>query len=174
MDDKDYHRACNKRWFGIDRKNSKPSILGERVYDISEIGYKYHMNDLSAAMGLGNLEDFKKIFSGRAEIADCYFKEFKNVSGIKLLNYKNDRQSSNWLFTMLVENRIDFIKHLKDYEIPSSVTHLRIDKNSIFGGITPGLTNMEVFNEKQISIPVHSDLTNDDVELIVKTIKKGW
>ena len=174
LDDEDFNRARNKRWFGIDRKNSKPSILGERVYDISEIGYKYHMNDISAAIGLGNLEDFDKIFKRRNEIASIYFDELKNVSGLQLLNYKNDRKSSNWLFTMLVENRINFIRHLKKCGIPSSVTHLRIDKNSIFGGITPNLPNMEIFNEKQISIPVHSDLSDDEVKLIVKIIKKGW
>lgn len=170
----DYKRAINKRWFGIDRENSKPSVLGERVYDIDELGYKYHMNDLSAAMGVGNLTDIDTLLFKRSEIAKKYFNELNNIEGLQLLKYKDDRVSSNWLFTILVERRVDFIKHLAKYNIPSSVAHLRIDKNSIFGGITPNLPNMEVFNEKQVSIPVHSNLTDRDIELIINTIKKGW
>ena len=166
--------AKNKRWFGIDRKNSKLSILGEREYDIKELGFKYHMNDLAAAIGLANLEDIGMILKRRREIAKIYRDELSNVPGLKLLDYQDDRESSYWLFTILVEHREDFIRKLKVNNIPSSVVHLRIDKNSIFGGITPGLKNQEKFNEKQISIPVHSDLKDDEVKLIVDTIKKGW
>ena len=43
------------RWFDIDRENSKISILGEREYDATNIGFKYHMNDLAASLGIGNL-----------------------------------------------------------------------------------------------------------------------
>ena len=169
-----YETAKNKRWFGIDRKNSKLSILGEREYDIKELGFKYHMNDLAAALGLANLEEIDSILEKRRKIASIYIDEFKNIQGLKILEYKNDIESSYWLFTILVENRIDFIKKLEKAGIPASVVHQRIDRNSIFGGITPNLPNIEIFNEKQVSIPVHSDLTDDDVELIVKTIQKGW
>ena len=172
--EKDYNRAQTKRWFGIDRKNSKPSILGERVFDISEIGYKYHMNDLSAAIGLGNIEDFDEIFNRRNEITSIYFNELKNVKGLELLKYKNDRVSSNWLFTIKIENRVKFIEMLKAHGIPLTVAHLRIDKNSIFGGINDDLDGMNRFNEVQVAIPNHSDLTNEEVTTIIKTIQKGW
>lgn len=171
---KQAEEARKKRWFGIDRKNSLPSKLGERVYDVNTIGFKYHLNDIAAALGIGNLEDIQNILQRRREIASRYYTELINIPGIKLLNYKNDRQSAYWLFTLLVENRDDFIEALQKNNIPSSVVHLRIDKNSIFGGITPGLSNQEMFNERQISIPVHQALSDEDIELIINTIKKGW
>ena len=174
LNEKHYKEAKNKRWFGIDRDNSKSSILGEREYDIKELGFKYHMNDLAAALGLANLEDINMVLKRRREIAKIYREELKNVPRLQLLNYKNDRGSAYWLFTILVENRIDFIKKLKQMGIPASVVHLRIDKNSIFGGITPGLINQEKFNEKQVSIPVHSDLSDDDIDFVIKTINEGW
>lgn len=170
----DYNNAINRRWFGIDRNNSKPSILGEREYDIDAVGYKHHMNNLAAAVGLGNLEDFSSHLEHRRGIASRYRDELKNVPGLKLLDYENDRESAYWLFTALVERRVDFIKKLKEHGIPSSVVHLRIDHNSIFGGITPELPNQERFNENQIAIPVHSGLSDDDVESIISVIKNGW
>ena len=174
LNEDDYHNAINRRWFGIDRANSKPSILGEREYDIDAVGYKYHMNNLAAAIGLGNLEDFPENLKRRREIASQYRDELQNVPGLKLLNYRTDRESAYWLFTVLAERRTDFIKKLKEHGIPSSVVHLRIDHNSVFGGITPDLLNQERFNEDQVAIPVHSGLSNDDVEQIVNCIKGGW
>jgi perosamine synthetase len=170
----DYQNARCRRWFGIDRQNSKLSSLGEREFDIKDLGYKYHLNDYAAALGLENLHEINFIFSRRKQIANHYREELKNVAGLKLLEYKDDRESSCWLFTMLVEKREDFIEKLKENNIPCSVVHLRIDKNSIFGGITPGLVNQEKFNKDQISLPLHSDLSDDDVLFITKVIKNGW
>jgi len=174
LDENDYHNAKKQRWFGIDRAKSKPSILGEREYDLTEVGYKYHMNNVAAAIGLGNLKDFLSNLKRRREIALHYRKELKNVPGLQLLDCKNDRESAYWLFTILVERRIDFIKKLKEYGVPSSVVHLRIDHNSIFGGLTPNLPYQEKFNENQVAIPIHSRLSNNDVEKVIYAIKNGW
>jgi dTDP-4-amino-4,6-dideoxygalactose transaminase len=75
---------------------------------------------------------------------------------------------------MHVENRRGFIKKLSERKIPSSIVHARIDNNSIFSGKTPGLINQEKFEKSHISIPVHSNLKNEEVELIISTIKSGW
>ena len=174
MDQKDYNEARNRRWFGIDRENSKPSILGERVFDIEKVGFKYHMNDLAAAVGLGNLEEFPERLKRIREIASMYREELVDVQGLKLLIYKHDRESAYWLFTMLVENRLDFIKKMKAAEIPVSVIHQRIDRFSVFGNQTLGLINQEKFDNNQIAIPIHSDLSADDINKVVSTIKRGW
>ena len=170
----DYNNAVNRRWFGIDRANSKPSILGEREYNIDAVGYKYHMNNLAAAVGLGNLEDFPENLKRRREIASRYRHELDNVPGLKLLDYKYDRESAYWLFTVLVERRLDFIKKLKEQGVPASVVHLRIDRNSVFGVITPDLPNQEKFNENQVAIPIHSELSDEDVGKVIASVKSGW
>lgn len=174
LNEEDCYQAKRRRWFDIDRENSKPSILGEREYDATHVGYKLHMNDLSSAIGIGNLAEFPANLKRRLEIAARYRDELKDASGIELLDYKNDRVCAYWLFTMLVEKRENFIRALQGKGVPASVVHLRIDKNSIFGGITPDLPNQERFNERQVSIPVHNGLTDDDVNLVVNAIKRGW
>jgi perosamine synthetase len=174
MDEFDADLATTRRWFGIDRANSKPSILGERVYDISAIGYKYHLNDLAAAVGLGNLEDFPARLARRREIAGQYRRELADVPGLQLLTLAPDRTHAYWLFTVLVERREDFIRKLAANKIPSSVVHLRIDHNSVFGGISNDLPGQAEFNARQISIPVHEALTAEDVDSVIRTIRAGW
>ena len=174
LDERDAHHAFTKRWFGIDRANSQSSILGERIYDIDAIGYKYHMNDLSAALGLGNLEDFPERLARRQVIASIYRQQLQGVTGLQLLKLKEDRTSSYWLFTILVENRENFIRKLAQKGIPASVVHLRIDHNSVFGGMRDDLPGQAEFNERQVAIPVHEGLKPEEVDLIVKEIKSGW
>lgn len=166
--------AIEKKWFGINRLESQPSELGERTYDISRIGYKYHLNDYAASLGLANLEGFKKRMTHRLNIAKYYNEALKNVSGIKLFKYNPDRQSAYWLYGFHVENRLNFIRQLKEKNIVASVIHQRIDRNSIFGGIDKSLENQKHFDQTQIHIPIHDGITLNDAEYIVDTIKKGW
>ena len=171
----DAERIKRLRWFGIDRQNSKPSILGEREYDLTEVGYKAHMNDLSASIGLGNLHSFDKKLKRVRAIAEFYNSELKNIPGLQLMNYNSiTSQSSYWLYPMLVENRFEFINTLASKCIPTSVVHLGIDKNTIFGGLDHSLIGQRYFDANQIHIPLHDALTDADVELIVKSIKQGW
>lgn len=170
----DYNSARKQRWFGIDRINSKPSILGEREFDISQVGYKYHMNNVAAAIGLGNLEDFPEQLKRRREIASTYRNELKNVPGLQLLNYKDDRESAYWLFTILVERRLGFIMKLKEHGVPTSVVHQGIDRFSVFGDSHRDLESQIRFNKHQIAIPIHTGLTDDEIEQVLGAVKAGW
>jgi perosamine synthetase len=162
------------RWFNIDRDNDKTDILGERVYNSDELGFKYHLNDIGAAIGIGNLNSIENKLSRYKEIANIYNKELNNISGLKLFNYKQDRESTYWLFGFHVENRNNFINKLKYNNIPCSVVHLGIDKNHIFGGKDSSLINQRLFDDTQINIPIHDALTDEDINLIINTIKNGW
>ena len=174
LNENHYQEARNRRWFGIDRKGSQPSILGERLFDIEEVGYKYHMNDLAAVLGLGNLEELPQRLKRIQEIASIYRKELAQVPGLRLLDYKDNRKSSYWLFTILVENRLDFINQMKASDIPVSVVHQRIDRFAVFGGKTTGLVNQEKFDENQIAIPIHSGLTDENIHRIISSVNSGW
>jgi perosamine synthetase len=174
IDEKDAEAAFVRRWFGIDRANSKSSILGERIYDIEEVGYKYHLNDLAAAVGLGNLNDFDARLSRRQQIGAYYREQLREGSGLQLPRCEDDRTHAYWLFTLLVERREDFIQRLAERGIPASVVHLRIDHNSVFGGLRNDLPGQTEFNERQIAIPSHEGLSGEDVELICTVINEGW
>ncbi|MFN0058373.1 MAG: DegT/DnrJ/EryC1/StrS family aminotransferase [Planctomycetota bacterium] len=174
LDARDSELAFTRRWFGIDRVRHQPDLLGERVYDLDHVGYKYHMNDLAAAVGIGNLADFPRRLVRRREIAALYTRELAHVAGLRLLRDDGDRESAYWLFTMRVERRADFIRKLAESGIPASVVHLRIDRNRVFGGVREDLPGMALFNKEQVAIPVHEQLSSDDLGHIIETIRRGW
>lgn len=173
LDETDAEQARTLRWFGIDRSKGTRSILGARGYDIETLGYKYHLNNVASAIGIGNLSDFLPRLARRREIGKFYQEQLRDVPGLRQLDFKNDREHAFWLFTILVERRDDFARKMADAGIPVSVVDFRIDRNSIFGGMSD-LPNQARFNEQQISIPLHEALTEDQLDLIVSTIHSGW
>lgn len=174
-DKEKYEEAIRRRWFGIDRAARKPSILGhDPTYDITEVGYKYHMNDIAATMGLEQLTYFDSIFKRRAEIAKIYREELESVSKVTLLEKKSDRVHANWLFAMHVKDRIKFAKEMRSKGIEVAVHNWRNDKYTIFGGLRRDLPNTEKVNETLICIPLHPRLSDEDVNYVTSSIKKGW
>src|SRR5262245_11492074 len=57
------------RWFGIDRKAKQAGIWQNDIY---EVGYKYQMTDISAALGLAGLSDFDRILAHRQALLAAY------------------------------------------------------------------------------------------------------
>jgi perosamine synthetase len=169
-----YKRAMSLRWFGIDRQNSPVGLLGERAYNLEEIGYKYHLNNYAAALGLANLELLQKNLDRRRTIANHYTTEFQHVPGINLFSYKGDRESAYWLYGFHVENREQFILKMKDNDIPVSIVHSGIDVNRLFEKSWSNLPVQREFDFTQIHIPVHNELDDEQVLHIINTVKAGW
>jgi perosamine synthetase len=171
-DDGIYRRAKLLRWYGIDREFKSDTYW---KYLIKEIGYKYCMNDIAAAMLIVQLDDLLEILKRRKVITERYREELAEVPGLTLLENKPDRQSGNWLFTVRVKNRDAFQNKLNNYGIESSTVHIRCDISPVFGGKRQ--EDLPVMNETEseyISIPLHCKLTDEDISKIIKVIKSGW
>jgi perosamine synthetase len=170
----DYEQAVRLRWYGIDRLKRKPSILGEPEWNVTEVGYKYHMNDVAAAMGIGNMEDLDRNLNRRREIVTAYRSALSTIPGVQLFQHSPERQSANWLFSIHVERREEFCRMMTAKEIPVSVVHLRIDRNDVCGGERTDLPQLARFTETHVSLPLHPYLTDDDVKCVTDAVSSGW
>jgi dTDP-4-amino-4,6-dideoxygalactose transaminase len=160
------------RWFGIDRSNKQK---GTWENDIWEVGYKYQMTDIAAAMGLAGLHEFDSTLAYRQRLFQAYKKGLSGTGGIKLIGAEaTDRTHAAWLCTAIVENRIDFMKCLREHKIESGQVHYRNDRYSVLGGRRDDLPNMDAVEENYIVLPLHMHLTEADVAYVCEVIKKGW
>ncbi|SHJ59287.1 perosamine synthetase [Hymenobacter daecheongensis DSM 21074] len=174
LDPERARQVFRRRWFGIDRANSPISEIGEREYDLTDVGYKYHLSDYAAALGLANMEGFQERMSRRRALVRQYQTGLAGVPGLQLLRHQPDRESAHWLFGMHVENRLDFIRALKARGVAASVVHDGIDHNTLFGGKRPELVQQRRFDETQIHTPLHDDLSAEQVSYIIEVITQGW
>ena len=160
------------RWFGIDRSNKQK---GTWENDITEVGYKYQMTDIAAAMGLAALEEFDATLAHRQKLFDTYRKGLAGVDGIHLIGASHsDRTHAAWLCTAIVEKRVDFMNYLRSHKIESSQVHYRNDRYSVLGGRRDDLTNMDAVEDKYIVLPLNNHLSVQQIEFVCATIRKGW
>jgi perosamine synthetase len=161
------------RWFGIDRSAKQ---MGVWENDIKEIGYKYQMTDIGAALGLASLEEFDQTFALRKTLLETYIEGFKGVDGIKLIGGEGyeDRVHAAWLCTVLVDNRRDLQAKLLEEGIESNQVHYRNDRYSIFGSRRNDLPNMDELEDNYLVLPLHTAMNVADVERIVSVVKSGW
>src|SRR3954465_4488696 len=83
------------RWFGIDRSAKQKGIWEN---DITEIGYKYQMNDVSAAIGLASLEEFDRTLALRKRLLKRYFDNLKGVDSVAVVGAGyTDREHAAWM-----------------------------------------------------------------------------
>ena len=167
-----YNRAKLIRWYGIDRGGNRKDFRCEA--DIVEWGFKFHMNDVCATVGMENLKDADTIIGKHRANAKFYDENLKGVNGITLLERKPDHNSAFWIYSLLVENRDGFYKHMKDCGIVVSQVHERNDKHTAVKEFRSPLPTLDRVLPKVVSIPVGWWVTEDERQYIVDCIKKGW
>ena len=165
-------KAERIRWFGIDRSNKQK---GNWENDIWEVGYKYQMTDIGAAMGLAGLHEFDQTLAHRQKLFQAYKRGLAGIEGITLMGANTtDRTHAAWLCTALVDKRIDFMNKLRSRKIESGQVHYRNDRYTVLGGRRDDLPFMDSIEENYIVLPLHLHMNEKDVEYICQVIKSGW
>lgn len=165
-------KAKRIRWFGIDRSAKK---MGIWVNDITEVGFKYQMTDIAAAMGLAALDEIDETLRYRKMLLSFYEEGLKNVPGLHFISGGcRDREHAAWLCTVIVEKRIQLQKKLMENRIESDQVHYRNDRYSIFGGRRKDLPNMDAIENKYLVLPLHTKMSVQDVDRICNVIRSGW
>lgn len=157
-----------KRWFGLDK--TKPRLEN----DITEAGYKYHMNNVNATVGLVQMKHLHWIVKKHIENGKFFDEQLKDVKGVELLEYYPNTEASYWLYTMKVERREDFCKYMEKNGVSASPLHLRNDRHSVFAESKRKLPNLDKFYSEFVHIPCGWWVSPEDREYIIELIKKGW
>lgn len=163
-----YQKAKLIRWFGIDKMKSRleNNILLQ--------GYKYHMNNVNATIGLVQLGNINNIINAHIENGKYFDKNLCNIPGVELIEYYKQSEPSYWLYTLKVENREGFIKKLLENNIMASELHKRNDLHTYLNDLPTSLPNLDNFYKKLVHIPCGWWVSKEDREMIVEIIKTGW
>jgi dTDP-4-amino-4,6-dideoxygalactose transaminase len=174
-DEKLYERAKLIRWFGIDRDKRNYNRKDFRMEnDIMEWGYKFHMNDINATIGLYNLPYIDGLLEKNKNNYNYIYENLKEVKDVILFENKPDRVNSAWLFTMRVLKKSLFIDKMKEYGIATSQVHNRNDLNTCVSDFKCELPNISELEKELICIPVGWWLEKDDLDYMIEKIKGGW
>jgi perosamine synthetase len=163
----DYNRAKKLRWFGLNRD------IPRLENDIIEAGYKYNMNNVTAAIGIVQLNYLKKNVLKYIDNGIYYDKYLDDIPGVTLIKYYNNTKPSYWLYTLRVTNRDSFIAYMKRNGIESSPLHLRNDRHTVFRNPNTLLPGLDKFYSEFVHIPCGWWVNKRLRKKIVNTISKG-
>lgn len=159
------------RWFGLDRERS-PSMRCEQ--DVRAWGYKFHLNDISAQIGLDNFTLVEDTVAKHRANGCWYNENLKDVPGVRLLTQPDKANSSYWIYSMRVEDKEGFIKMMASHDISVSQVHDRNDKHTALRAYKSQLPGTDEIMSEIISIPCGWWVTEEDRERIAEAIKGGW
>ena len=149
----------SKRWCGISNRKYAD-------YDVDKIGWNFYMNELSAAIGLVQLQKIKKMNNKRKSIAKIYDKEL-NVS--KKIPFTST--CVYHLYWICVRDRNFFRKKLLEKGIETGTHYKPIHQLSLYKKSVKLPLTEKIANEI-VTIPIHPNLTGSQIDYIVKTVNR--
>ncbi len=169
--EEDYNRAKLLRWYGIDREEKgRTDFRCEN--NIPEWGYKFHMNDVAATIGIEQLKFAGEIVRKHRDNAAFYYDSLQGIPGVRLVEKSTDWKSAYWLFTMHTQRRDEFTQFMSDNGVMTSKVHNRNDIHTAFAEAkTYPMPGLEKFYESMVCIPVGWWITESERSYIVEKIR---
>lgn len=155
------------RWFGMLKGIPRTEV------DIQSVGYKYNMNNVTAAIGLVQLQYISKLLDRHIANGHYYDSQFQGVAGIDFARCDKSANPSYWLYTLLSDHSADIEKALNSAGIMASKLHRPNNLHSIFSSSSKPLPGLDNFHKRLLHIPCGWWVTDEDRERIIEIVKKG-
>ncbi len=172
-DNKDFFEHVKRlRWVGIDKSTyaRAKSEAYKWDYDVVELGYKYHPNDILSALGIVQLEKLESTNRRRREIFRMYNETFQNVSWIDVPVNKVDIVSACHNYVIKVPGRENFIAHLNADGISAGVHYKPLYLHPIYRDIKAECPVTDSIWKRLVTLPLFPDLSDDEVGKIIRSV----
>lgn len=180
IDDEElYHQAQLNSLHGQSKDAFAKTQLGAWEYDIVDTLYKANMTDIMASLGLAQMKRYPAMLERRKEIITKYDSAFKSL-GIEVLpHYTNEWQSSGHLYITRVpgitlEQRQEIIVKMAENGIATNVHYKPLPMMTAYKNLGFNIkdyTNAYEQFVEEITLPLHTKLSNEDVEYIIERFK---
>jgi len=164
----DLTKGRTLRWFGIDRQVSRTEV------NVATVGYKYHMSNVNATIGLVQLEHIQPVLDRHIDNGRYFDGALGRIPGLELCSWDPQAEPSYWFYTVLAERRDDLMRYLSENGIANSQVHKRNDCHSLFSSSRCELPGLDAFYSRMLHIPSGWWVSDEDREFIADTIRKGW
>lgn len=144
-----------------------------------EIGYNYRMLNLQAALGTHQIDQLEKFIDIKIKNYNMYKEALENIDGLTLLPFESNQRANHWFYSVVVDekkyglNKDELLKKLIDLNIQTRPIWGLIHQQKPY--IREEAYAMEKsiwYHDKILNIPCSSNLTDNDVEIVIKKLKE--
>lgn len=168
-----YKRLRDLSWLGVE-KSTYSRVAKKKYtwnYDITHGGLKCYMNDLTAVIGLGQLERLEEMLVKRRRIQAMYNEAFKDMEEIKTPTYSHTVQ----YYTMECESRDALSEYLADKSFATSVHFKPLSEMTYWKkAVKNPLPVTDAVWPKLLSLPCHDALTFKQVKEIINHVEQFY
>lgn len=176
-DEEIYHQAQLLSLHGQSKDALAKTQLGAWEYDIVGTWYKCNMTDVAAAMGLAQFERYPGMLARRKEIIGRYDAAFKPLGVEVLDHYTDEYSSSGHLYITRVpgvtdQQRREIIIKMAEAGVACNVHYKPLPMHTAYKKIgfdIKGYPNAYKHYENEITLPLHTKLTDEEVEYVIGT-----
>ena len=143
--------------------------------DIAEFGFKFHMNDVNATIGLANLRHMPRIIGACRTNAAYYDTHLKGCRGVVLMPPpKPGTAPAYWLYTLRLSDgrRAAFMEHMASKGVTVSAVHQRNDVHSCVARFSSLLPKLNALAEEIVCLPVGWWLGEAECERVVSAVRE--
>jgi len=142
-------------------------------FQINEIGLKYKMSNLQAALGLAQLERIDELIDKKRQIFDWYFSRLSEIPEIQISMEKKWAHSIHWMTSIILSNSLS----IKREDLQSKLLEKRIDTRPIFRPMSSfpmfkkrNYPVAEFVGKRGINLPCALNLTEDQVNYVCEEL----
>ncbi|MDQ7787197.1 MAG: DegT/DnrJ/EryC1/StrS family aminotransferase [Thermodesulfovibrionales bacterium] len=167
------------RLHGIDKGAAERYTKGYRHWDMPVLGWKYNMDNIQAALLLGQLERIESLWKKRDRLWRFYEEELRSLKGISVLRTLPKTKHARHLFTLLVPpaKRDSILRNLQKKGIGVAVNyrpiHLLKFYRKTFGYKNGDYPVAEEIGKRTISLPLYPSLKESELKYVVKVFKES-
>ena len=179
-DDEIYHQLQLLSLHGQSKDALAKTKLGAWEYDIIGTWYKCNMTDVAAAIGLAQFERYPAMLARRKEIIERYDAAFRPLGVQTLEHYTENYQSSGHLYItripdITLEQRNEIIIKMAEEGVACNVHYKPLPMHTAYkklGFDIKDYPNAYAMFANEITLPLHTCLTDEEVEYVIETYKK--
>jgi dTDP-4-amino-4,6-dideoxygalactose transaminase len=167
------NKVKDNRLLGV-QKDSEKRLLGLRSWDFDVVsqGWRYHMSNIMAAIGLAQLDRIEEFRSSRLKIVNEYIEALAGIKNVKVLNLDFSELISH-IFVIKVDKRDDLREYLTSFGIECGL-HYKPNHLLTKFSKKESLPVTEKLYKKILTLPCHNDLTKDEQMFVIKKIKSFY
>lgn len=148
-------------------------------YQHDEIGYNYRMTNIQAAYGSDQIDRLEDFINTKIKNYQLYKKAIREIDGLSLLPFNKGTRANHWFYSVLVDkekygiDRDQLLRKLNDVNIQARpLWGLIHQQKPYLNNQAYNIEKAEFYVDNLINIPCSSSLTLEEVEIVVKWLKK--
>lgn len=175
-----YHRLQLLSLHGQSKDALAKTKLGAWEYDIVGTWYKCNMTDVAAAIGLAQFERYPGMLERRKEIIGKYDGALRPLGVRTLDHYNSEHESSGHLYItnvpgITLEQRNEIIVKMAEQGVALNVHYKPLPMHTAYKNLgfdIKDYPNAYAHFENEITLPLHTCLTDEDVDYVISKYKK--